>query len=407
MVPSPSRSSGDGLINDSTSGPISPTSSPAKSSNRRNAIRAIVITVALVIVVITWVAEAELVQGLQEPDSEVYFPNPYALNWAIGAGYNLAWPLWLILRFIRARVEQNNNKNTSDDGVSSPSSSKSRFFEPLRSDERRLLKHGVWLEVLFATSGYCWYYSLPRTSVAGNTIIYNLTPVFVLPFSMVVLRERATVAKVAAVLLCMVGMVAVALDSAGQKIAKGERETWDGYLMVALSMISYAIFDVMFAKFVEAESSETTRGETDTGSGNEPTKPASHSHSHNQGEEEPLLIQAHTEQQHSAAGNADGDDPSGGLTGASNLLLFTAWSGLVNAVLLWPGIWILSATGVEPFEMPGWPVMRLILINICLDLSLNISYLLVRCVFVFLLFFFFFFSFLLTQLLLTHPSGNR
>lgn len=72
------------------------------------------------------------------------------------------------------------------------------------------MKHSCVLGLTIFASTYTWYLSLPTTSLAGNSAVYQSAPVFVFLFSVPILGERVTALKVFAVFMCIGGSAAVA-----------------------------------------------------------------------------------------------------------------------------------------------------------------------------------------------------
>ena len=77
----------------------------------------------------------------------------------------------------------------------------------------RYLKWSVILGIMVFGCTFTWYLSLPLTSLAGNSAVYQSTPVFVFLFGIPVLGDKPTWLKGASVLLCVGGSAAVAVLS--------------------------------------------------------------------------------------------------------------------------------------------------------------------------------------------------
>ena len=104
---------------------------------------------------------------------------------------------------------------------------------------------------LTATGGR--YISLRETPVADNTALYQTAPVFVFLLSIVILRERVTVLKTTAVLLCVAGALLVTLAPGadrhgGAPPAFTGPELVVGYSLCLCSTIAYALFEVLYKK---------------------------------------------------------------------------------------------------------------------------------------------------------------
>eukprot|EP01006_Ploeotia_vitrea_P057089 TRINITY_DN68152_c10_g2_i1.p1 TRINITY_DN68152_c10_g2~~TRINITY_DN68152_c10_g2_i1.p1 ORF type:complete len:494 (-),score=228.17 TRINITY_DN68152_c10_g2_i1:20-1501(-) len=169
--------------------------------------------VMLVIVVLTWVAEAEVSQQVQAHS----WDHPYFFGWFNRTGYMLMGPIW----FAAQRRWR---------------------FTP---HEKHLFKVGGWLAFLYVVVGYTWYLSLSRTSVSLNTVIYNSNCVFVFILSAAVLGEKVTPLKVISMFLSISGLVLVTVVGHKSKM-KGVRQTLLGYILVIISTFGYAAFEVLF-----------------------------------------------------------------------------------------------------------------------------------------------------------------
>jgi drug/metabolite transporter (DMT)-like permease len=118
--------------------------------------------------------------------------------------------------------------------------------------------------------GITWYLSLESTSVAANTAIYMSLPAFIFVLSVPVLRERPTVLKVLAVFVQVGGVciVAVSKDPCAQghpnstdssnsshilgvstKTHCGQPGTPLGYVLLLISVLTYALFEILYKKF--------------------------------------------------------------------------------------------------------------------------------------------------------------
>ena len=193
---------------------------PYVSADRQLAMQSALIRfVPLSLMILTWVASAVILQGLQDNWS-----RPFALTYCVHVGYTLSFVPWYLLR--RARLARN-----------SPG--------PREFPLWYLLSGSFFLSVLASAVALCWYSSLSGTSVAGNSAVYQASSAFALIFSTFLLRERVTPIKVAAVAIALAGLALVAV---GAPTGKGSRDTPIGYVWVTISAALYGFYEVAFAR---------------------------------------------------------------------------------------------------------------------------------------------------------------
>eukprot|EP01126_Amoeba_proteus_P024738 TRINITY_DN2484_c0_g1_i5.p1 TRINITY_DN2484_c0_g1~~TRINITY_DN2484_c0_g1_i5.p1 ORF type:complete len:316 (+),score=40.16 TRINITY_DN2484_c0_g1_i5:390-1337(+) len=177
---------------------------------------------------------------------------------------------------------------------------------------RRVLLWSVLMACISMATGLTWYVSLPLTSVSSNTAIYNSSCVVVFILSFFLLAEVATIYKLISVLVCVGGILIVSFlgsNSAGSS----KSSTPVGLLMVTLSMVLYAVFEVFYSLFTKRQASTSTN------------------------------------------------------------LLNLGLMGLCTAFLLWPVVVIVHYTGYETFELPVGTDLEVAVVNLLLDLVLNAS----------------------------------
>lgn len=340
-----------------------------------------------------WVAMSELLQGVQGT-----YPKPFAITWVIHVGYSLMLIPGFSLTALRHRRAPANASwwNTLDS-----------FNVPFMQI--------FWLTLLlnFVCCGiaYTWYYSLPRTTVAANNAIYQSASVFVYLFSFLLLGERLTLQKAAAVAVSVGGVALVSF-------AKNSTDDSDihpstaGYMMVVASTCLYALYEVMYAKYAEGHAEEGD-GDTAKGGGGSGRR-ASEQEARGDGRlsdgdrsEEPLLGDSGLEAKAGASGSLNRGRGGGG----PDDLPRNAWRasekgkagsaataeqqkqqdaesakvwlqlelsflvlGLIGAwsiLTLWPLFFLLDATGLEPFRLPSRGVLEILLGNVALDSAYN------------------------------------
>jgi len=255
-----------------------------------------------------------------------------------------------------------------------------------------LLVLGAGLTFLIIGVAYTWYMSLPLTSVPANNAIYQSCSAAVFVFSVVALGERATWRKIIAVGISLGGIVLVALGGTSSDATDSTPEPL-GYVLVVVSVLTYALYEVLYARFGEAAYACKGAPGLSAGHGDEEDE---------EGDEDGACSDAEGDDASTLSGplaaeSASLSDPgvpprrgSGALEAAAARLGAWAappedlWSqtelsllmmggfGVFTLVLVWPFFPLLDATGVEPFVWPvpagKWP---LLVLNAALDTVYN------------------------------------
>ena len=182
---------------------------------------------------------------------------------------------------------------------------------------------------------YFWYLSLPRTLLAVNTAVYQSSCIFVYMFSLMLLKdEHHDWRKVASMVACATGVVLVSFfsyqDSSEEACETATCSRHDlpcvsseatavGYVFLFLSTLLYALYEVLYRRMV-------------------PNLPPNSSSMRVTAESFFLL---------GIMGCFTGTHPP------LAAMLLSVSLILSVAFLLWPGILILDATGVEPIVWPS------------------------------------------------------
>ena len=123
------------------------------------------------------------------------------------------------------------------------------FRKPLKVTKRTVLLSLV-LMVFVQVASVTFISSLSLTSVSANTAIYQTNPLLVYVFSLLILQEKASYPKFAAVLLAMggVGLVITGRQSSLHWI-EGESSSMYGYILVTISTTVFSLKEVLFKRF--------------------------------------------------------------------------------------------------------------------------------------------------------------
>jgi len=270
-------------------------------------------TIALICLIASWQAMGELVQDTLTTT----YDHPYFVNWTLHCGYTV-W-LWVI-----------------------PFHYCCYGCVPLKVTRYVWMK-AFGLNCMVLTADYLWYLSLKHTLVAANSAIYQSCCVFVYIFSMIFLNEKLDIYRVLAMVVMIGGMLLVVLES-NISSSSGADSTAGGYAIVILSVIVFAMYEVMFEFFYPGQNHEKGRCK---------------------------------ESKNSLAELAEGNIKIRPKVGKNwETLNFVAYMGIMNILFMWFPLLILDHTGVEKIELPkSANVVHRLLINAALGATYTSSYL--------------------------------
>lgn len=140
---------------------------------------------------------------------------------------------------------------------------RSYFYESLDSlcvlsnfTHRRCIGVSMALGFIFYLSAWTWFLSLGMMPAADNTAAYQSTTVFVFIFSILILKERLRLLKTISVIVCVVGVVLLAVGSSDGNSTFPH--VWLGYLLCFFSAALYALYEVLFAKYFGSQNLRST-----------------------------------------------------------------------------------------------------------------------------------------------------
>lgn len=185
-----------------------------------------------------------------------------------------------------------------------------------------ILRTGLILSVLLTLPAYIWYLSVNLTTMSNLTAIYNTGCFFAYLFSIIMLHDRIVVAKVGAVFLCMLGVLAMACwpvssgdSEEGDNINQGIAREWIGILVASFGAAAYGFYEVYYKKYASPS--------------------------------QPTILFANT------------------VTGAI---------GIVTFLVFWIPFPILHFTGVETFELPDATTFKYILAIASMSVIYNATF---------------------------------
>lgn len=204
-----------------------------------------IITVTLMVG--SWVLLTELVQGLQ-----VGFKKPWFITFTIRSSFSSLLILFACLRWwrtgeicccggtTRARIAARRRAVAA--GQVEPSKVVSRT---------QMTIVAALLAPLGGFSGYAWYLSLPNTIAALNNSIYQSASAIVFLFSVLLVGEAVTAQKLLAVAVSVAGVITVSMAPSQKSDDPGIVPTFGGYMWVIVSVVTYALYQVLYSRFTE------------------------------------------------------------------------------------------------------------------------------------------------------------
>jgi drug/metabolite transporter (DMT)-like permease len=228
----------------------------------------------------------------------------------------------------------------------SPAPSSSRYLATRRAFADALLLVFVYKFNIF------WALAVPHTAISVFMAIFQSGCVVTFALSVLVLGERCTAAKCAAVAVCLGGVFMVSNATAGDD---GDGTTTvTGLAWTAACALGAAVYSVMWRLTPPGigggGGGEEASASTDGEGGNTDTKAVA-------------LLEPGPNST-GAVGPTSGGSDGSPATEHSAVWLFLGLMGAANCLLLWPMLWLGDAAGWEPFVLPaGWVQWRLVLSN--------------------------------------------
>jgi drug/metabolite transporter (DMT)-like permease len=184
--------------------------------------------IIIILTVIAWVLVSESIQALQ-----VGWTKPFYCVYVLRGGFVASLIPWYILR----------GRRTGNWRLGSAAPD-AKVTTVTAVPVRQQVWSALALQSLVGVGAYCWYLSLAGTSVTANNSISQSTPALVYVMSLLMLEgETGTPRKVSAVVICVLGVVIVAVGSvsaAGSGTTSVVQETVAGYIWLIISVVLYA-----------------------------------------------------------------------------------------------------------------------------------------------------------------------
>mmetsp|Transcript_11798 Transcript_11798/g.13598 ORF Transcript_11798/g.13598 Transcript_11798/m.13598 type:complete len:363 (-) Transcript_11798:162-1250(-) len=244
-----------------------------------------------------------------------HYPKYYFVSWSAHSWYILAIPVWLFLN------HRYRGKSLSDS-----------FTEINRYD---IQLYAAIASIISLLAAVLWYYSLPLTILSANNAVYQSSPFFVFILSVTFLGESVKVKKIIGLCFCFAGVLMISLYTKDQTKSDGttQKSTVRGYLLTLMSALFAGVFEV-FNEWI------------------------SHKKKPHHG-----LISPEEAFRYEGGHERPASSEESNATKVIESIRFLGLIGFYNCFLLWPGIFIVTATGVEgEFNLPAHSVLVKLLI---------------------------------------------
>jgi len=212
-----------GKLTDTLLPPPSPSPAPCTRPRLRVGLAAITV------LCFVWVIAGEAIQWVSKP-----FPYPFTIRVLIQSTSSVLVPASAMLECSR--------------GAAAGRSARTSLCALVGSG-RKLLPYAPFFSALLLLQDGSWVWSLQHTTVGINTAIYQTYIAYVFVLSVLILGERVTTLKSLSTLVCLAGLVPVALNDGASK-AQEKENTWPGVAATIASAMMYAVFQVAYVKLV-------------------------------------------------------------------------------------------------------------------------------------------------------------
>lgn len=196
--------------------------------------------VSLLCMILCWVLQAEYAQSIQKGRAQgAQYNKPFFMTWFNQSCMVLALPV--VFCYIKCTVNAGSGRRSSIQDYL-----RLHGFTP-----QQMVKHCVWLGVLYFFANYLWYLALPQrgVSVGLATAVYNTCVVFTWLFGLCILGEPCAVSHVCGMVLSVAGVFMVSLghknngdSSAGAPALR--LNLW--YLVILGGAALYGLWEVAF-----------------------------------------------------------------------------------------------------------------------------------------------------------------
>ncbi|KAI9027106.1 hypothetical protein CLU79DRAFT_23522 [Phycomyces nitens] len=244
---------------------------PDSPGSIRTSSRSVIATVMLTICIVSFVLQTELAQYVQQTTD---YQKPYFILYISHTCYIFMIPIQLLAECI-ARGWPTKPSAVLGHVSDTITCCKNELTQSLLElqgrvkgeDANRLslgfiVSTGIWVAFLLTLPAYLWYVSVNLTSMSNLTAIYNTGCFFAYVFSVWLLHDRLMATKIAAILLCMVGVFLMAFWTSGDQPAQNQTL---GISVAVLGAALYGFYEVYYKKYASPSQASVLFANTLTG----------------------------------------------------------------------------------------------------------------------------------------------
>ncbi|KAL0093413.1 hypothetical protein F4703DRAFT_1272114 [Phycomyces blakesleeanus] len=234
--------------------------------------RSVIATVMLTICIVSFVLQTELAQYVQQTTD---YQKPYFILYVSHSCYIFMIPIQFLAECI-GRGWPTKPSAALGHVIETAGHCKNELAQSLlelqgrvkgenttnRLSIRFIISTGLWLAILLTLPAYLWYVSVNLTSMSNLTAIYNTGCFFAYVFSVWLLHDRLMATKIAAILLCMIGVFLMAFWTPGDQPAQSQTL---GISVAVLGAALYGFYEVYYKKYASPSQASVLFANTVTG----------------------------------------------------------------------------------------------------------------------------------------------
>eukprot|EP01084_Bolivina_argentea_P260119 439160_1 len=190
-----------------------------------------------IICITTWISNAHIIKDIQDVSNDEQYDKPFFLMWMSGVTYILLFIPWYLVETYSNSQTKHYSKMDND---YSNSDSYCKRFKQLSLPAMLLGLINLFVE-------FTWAVSLNDTMVSVNTAIYQSEVALVYILSIIFLGMKVTLQKTLSVVICVVGIVTIAIGEHITYTYTDEDVTYNsinGIIMLIISVFLEAILIV-------------------------------------------------------------------------------------------------------------------------------------------------------------------
>jgi drug/metabolite transporter (DMT)-like permease len=201
----------------------------------------------LVLCVVIYTVQTALANFLSKDSA---YPSAYATLWFSHSSLVLILPLQMIVfspqQYLHLVARTSHTLWLEPRGTHYPP-----LAHPIKDihTHLNLLLLAILLTSLLNTATYLWYVAVGLTSMSALTALNNTSCVFAYIFSVLILHERPTLSKSAAVILSFIGVFCMTMLTSSPVEKHTPKERWWGNLYALGSAMLTGLYEVLYKKY--------------------------------------------------------------------------------------------------------------------------------------------------------------